>query len=90
MNTVLVRYGHFVVQNNIQKTWTQNAKWKNRYIDEKDIVQWLGKTFSIFCQLAAKWRRIAFVYDVIGNMAILTFVDAVKNKDMAEILLNVT
>ena len=90
MNTVLVWYGHFVVQNNLQKTWTQNAKWKKRYIDEKDIVQWLCKTFSIFCRLAVKWRRTAFVYDVIGNMAILTFVDAVKNKDMAEILLNVT
>ena len=47
-----------------------------RDIDENDIVQKLGKTFGIFRRLAAEWRRIAFVYDVIGNMAIATSVNA--------------
>ena len=28
-----------------------------------------------FPRLAAEWRRIAFVYDVIGNMAIATSID---------------
>ena len=47
---------------------------ESRDIDENKIVQWLGETFGIF-RLAAEWRRIAFVYDVIGNMAIATSVD---------------
>ena len=32
--------------------------------------------FDIFRWLAAEWRRLMFVYDVIGNMAIATSVDA--------------
>ena len=49
---------------------------ESRYIDENNIVQWLGETFGIFRRLAAEWRWIAFVYDIIGNMVIATTVDA--------------
>ena len=71
MNTVLVRYGHSVRKKTIYKY--QNAK----YAVEADIsMQWLGDTFGIFRRLAAEWRRIAFVYDVIGYMTIATSVDA--------------
>ena len=49
---------------------------ESRDIDENDIVQWLGETFGIVRWLAPKWRRLMFVYDVIGNMAIATSVDA--------------
>ena len=37
---------------------------------------WVGETFGIFRRLATEWRRIAFVYDIIGNMAMATNADA--------------
>ena len=49
---------------------------ESRDIDENKIVQGLVETFGIFRWLAAEWRRIAFVYDVKGNMAIATSIDA--------------
>ena len=76
MDTILVRYGHS--SRTKQYTKNPNAKYavKAKDIDENDIVQWLGETFDIFRRLAAEWRRQAFVYDVIGNMAMATSVDA--------------
>ena len=74
MNTVLVRYGHSVRTKQYTKIRSES-----RDIDKNDIVQRLGETFGIFQWLAAEWRRIAFVYDVIGNMAIATSVDARGN-----------
>ena len=73
MNTVLVRYGHTVRKNNIQKN---ERKICSESRDENKIVQWLGETIGIFRPLAADLRRIAFVYDVIGDMAIGTSVHA--------------
>ena len=64
-----------VVQNNIQKPERKICS-ESRDIDENAIVQWLGETFGIFRRLAAEWRRQAFVYDVIGNMAMATSADA--------------
>ena len=49
---------------------------ESRDIDENDIVKWLNETFSIFRRIAAEWRRLGFVHDVIRNMAIATSVDA--------------
>ena len=63
------------VQNNIQKPERKICS-ENKDIDENNIVQWLGKMFGIFRWLAAEWRRQAFIYDVIGNMAMATSVDA--------------
>ena len=63
------------VQNNIQKP-ERKIRRESRDIDENDIVQWLGETIWIFRRLAAERRRLMFVYDVIGNMAIATSVDA--------------
>ena len=63
------------VQNYIQKP-ERKTRSESRDIDENDIVQWLGETFGIFRRLAAEWRRQTFVYDVIGNVAIATSVDA--------------
>ena len=76
MNTILVRYGHSVrKKNNIQKPERKICS-KTRDIDENKIAQRLGETFGIFRRLAAEWHRIAFVYDVIRDMAIATSVDA--------------
>ena len=83
MNTVVVWYGHPVRT----KQYTKNMNAKHAVkadisffdIVENDIVQWLGAMVGTFRQLAAKWRRIAFVYDVIGNMVITTSVDARGN-----------
>ena len=47
---------------------------ESRDMNENGIVQWLGETFGILRRLAAEWRRIAFICDVIGNMAIATSV----------------
>ena len=76
MNTVLVRYDHSVRTK--QYTKNPNAKHaKKAEISMKTILfSDLGETFSIFLRLAAEWRRQAFVYDVIGNMAMTTSVDA--------------
>ena len=72
INTVWVQYMVTLLeQNNIQKKLIES-----RDIDENDIVQWLGETFGIFRRLAVEWRRQAFVYDVIGNMAMSTSIDA--------------
>ena len=67
-----------------QATQKPNRKTRSesRDIDENDIIQWLYETFGIFCKLAAEWRPIVFVYDVIGNMAIATSVDARGNRAM--------
>ena len=54
----------------------RKARSESRDIDENDIVQWHGETFSIFCRQAAEWHWIVFVYEVIGYMAITTSVDA--------------
>ena len=62
--------------NAIYKKPERKTHSESRNIDENDIFQWLGETFGIFRRLAAKWRRQAFVYDVIGNMAMATSVDA--------------
>ena len=56
------------MQNNEQKP-ESNTRSKSRDIDKNDIVQWLVETFGIFRRLAAEWRHIEFVYDVIANMA---------------------
>ena len=64
------------VKNNMQKTPERKICSESRDINENKIVQWLGETFGIFRRLAAEWRRIAFVYDVIRNMVIATSVDA--------------
>ena len=76
MNTVLVRYGHSL--HTKQYTKKPNAKYtvKAADIDENDIIQWLSETFGIFRRLEAEWRRLMFVYNIIGNMAIATSVDA--------------
>ena len=63
------------VKKNIQKT-ERKIRSESRDIDENCIVEWLGETFDIFRRLAAEWRRQAFVYDVKGNMAIATRIDA--------------
>ena len=49
---------------------------ESRDIDENDIAQCLGEMFGIFSRLAAEWRRLAFVYEVIRNMAMATSVKA--------------
>ena len=76
MNTVLVQYGHFVRKKTIYKKSERKICSESRDIDENKIVQWLGETFGIFRRLSVKWRRRAFVYDVIGNMVIATSIDA--------------
>ena len=60
----------------IYKKPERKIRSESKDIDENDIVQSLGETFGIFRRLAAEWRRVMFVYDVIGNMAIATSVDA--------------
>ena len=75
MNTVLVRYGHSVRKKRYTKIPNAKICSESRYIDENQIVQRDGETFGIFRRLAAEWRRAAFVYNVIGNMAIATSVD---------------
>ena len=60
----------------IYKKPDRKIRSESRHINENDTVQWLGNTFCIFRRLAAEWRRIAFVYDVIGKMAIATSIDA--------------
>ena len=45
---------------------------ESRDIDENDIVQWLGETFGIFRRLLAEFRRVMFVCDAIGTMAVAT------------------
>ena len=62
------------IKNNIQKKPERKIRSESRDIDENKIVQWLGETLGIFRRLAAEWRQMAFVYDVIGNMAIATSV----------------
>ena len=74
MNTVKVRYGHSVRKKTIYEKLER--KICSESIDENKIVQWLGETFGIFGQLAAQWRQIAFVYDVIEDLAIATSIDA--------------
>ena len=76
MNTVLVGYGHFVRTKQDRKKPERKTRSESRDIDENDIVLWLGETFGIFRRLSAEWRRQAFLYDVIGNMAMATSVDA--------------
>ena len=76
MNTVLVRYGHSLRTKQYTKKPERKIRSESRDVDENDIVKWLGETFGIFRRLAAEWRRLMFVYDVIGNMAIATSVDA--------------
>ena len=76
MNTVLVQYGHSLHTKQYTKKPKHKIRSESRYIDENDIVQLHGETFGIFRRLAAEWHRIAFVYDVIGKMAIATSVDA--------------
>ena len=66
------------VQNNIQKPERKTSS-ESRDIDENDIVQWLGEMFGIFHQLVAEWHQIALVYDIIGNTAMATRVDARGN-----------
>ena len=75
MNTGLVLYGHPNRTKQYTKTRTQTCS-ESRDVGENDIDQWLGETFGIYCQLATEWRRIAFVYDLIGNMTEATSVDA--------------
>ena len=76
MNTVLVRYGHSLRT----KQYTKNPKAKyavKAEISMKTIsFNYLGETFGIFRRQAAEWRRLMFVFDIIGNMAIATSVDA--------------
>ena len=60
----------------IYKKPERKIRSESRDIDENDIVQWFGETFGIFRRLAAEWRRLMFVYDVIENMAIATNIDA--------------
>ena len=76
MNTVLVWYGHSLRTKQYTKKPERKIRSESRDIDENDIVQWLGETFSIFRWLAAEWRWLMFVYVVIGNMAIATSVGA--------------
>ena len=77
MNTVLVRHGHSIHKKQYtKKTPERKIRSESRDIDENKIIQWLGEMFGIFRRLAAEWRRIGFVYDDIGNMAIATSVDA--------------
>ena len=83
MNTVLVRYGHSVRKKQYTKKSERKKCSKSRDIDENTIVHWLGETFNIFRRLAAEWRRIAFVYDVIGNMVTATSVDPEAIRDIA-------
>ena len=64
------------VKNTIYKKPERKLCSESRDIDENKIVQRLGEMFGIFRRLAAEWRRIAFVYDVIGNIAKATSVDA--------------
>ena len=71
MKTVLALYGHSVWQKIYEKP-ERKKRSESRDIYENDIVQWHGETFGIFRRLAAEWRRQAFVYDVIGNMAMAT------------------
>ena len=63
-----------------KKQYTKKPECKTRSesrdINENDIGQWLGETFGIFRRLAAEWLWQAFVYDVIGNMAMATSIDA--------------
>ena len=66
MKTVFVRYGH-----SVRTKWYTEKLSESRNIDENDIVQWI-ETFGIFRWLAAGWRLMAFVHDIImiiGNMA---------------------
>ena len=79
MNTVLVRYGHSLRTKQYTKKNEHKIRSESRDIDENDIIQRLGETVGIFCLVAAEWRRLMFVYDVIGNMAIATSVDARGN-----------
>ena len=76
MNTVLVRYGRPLRTKQYTKKPERKIRRESSDIDENDIVQWLGETIGIFHRLAAEWRRLMFVYDVIGNMAIAKSVDA--------------
>ena len=78
MNTVLVRYGHSVRTK--QYTKNPNAKYAVKAeISMKTIsFKWLGETFCIFRRLAAEWRRLMFVYDVIENMAIALTPEAIR------------
>ena len=74
MNTVLVRC-HFVRKKQYTKKTKRKTHSESRDINENDIIQGIGKMFGIFRLLVAKWRGQAFVYDVIGNMAMATSVD---------------
>ena len=69
MNTGLVRYGLSMLTKQYTKKTECKIRSGSRGIAENNIFQWLIITFGIFRQLAAAWRRIAFVYDDIGNMA---------------------
>ena len=77
MNTILVRYCHPLRTKQYKKNERLiRSESRDIPVDENGIIQWLGETFGIFRRLATEWRRIAFVYDVIGNMAIATNVYA--------------
>ena len=76
MNTVLVRHGLSRRTKQYTKKPERKIRSESRDIDENDIVQWPDETVGIFRRLAAEWRRLMFVYDVIGYMAISTSVDA--------------
>ena len=76
MNSVLVRYGHSLRTKQYTKKTKRKIRSESRDINENDIVRWLGETLGIFRRLAAEWRWLMFVYDVIENMAIETSVDA--------------
>ena len=56
------------VKNNIKKR-TQNMQWKQRY-------RYKQNRSMTRRNVAAEWRRIAFVHDAIGDMAIATSVHA--------------
>ena len=53
------------VQSNIKKKTELKTRTESRAIDENNIVHWLGETFGIFLRLAAEWRQIVFLHDII-------------------------
>ena len=77
MNTFLVRYGHSVRKKK-QYTKKTNVKYavKAEISMKTKSFNDSAKRSAFSSRLAAKWRQMAFVYDVIGNMAIATSVEA--------------
>ena len=79
MNTVKCDMVTLFLKNNIQNSRTQNMQWKRRYID----VSMKLKSFNDSPKRSAfstgkrpNDAEFAFVYDVVGNMAIAKSVDA--------------